>query len=73
MRIKVVAHPNAKIPRVEKTSDTLLQVYTTASPIDGKANISITKQLASYFKTKKNQVILVSGAKGKFKLFEIET
>jgi uncharacterized protein (TIGR00251 family) len=71
MHISVVAHANAKNPRVEEDSTKTLHVYVHAPPRDGKANEAVVKLLAKHFCTKKNTVILVRGEKSKHKVFEI--
>lgn len=40
-------------------------------PLEGKANRAVIEALATYFKTKRSNVILVSGEKSKNKVFEI--
>ena len=71
MKIAVIAHTNAKRPRIEKDLLGALHVYVNAPPQEGKANQAIEKALAEYFQVKKTQVNLISGAKSKNKLFEI--
>lgn len=71
MKIAVIAHPNAKQPRIEKDLLGTLHVYVNAPPLEGKANRAIEEALAEYFKIKKTQVELISGAKSKNKTFEI--
>lgn len=71
MKIAIIAHPNAKKPRVEKDLLDTLHVYVNAPPLDGKANKAVIEALANYFHTKKGNVILLSGEKSKNKLFEI--
>ena len=71
MKIAVIAHPNAKRPRIEKDLLGALHVYVNAPPLEGKANQAIEKALAEYFQVKKTQVDLISGGKSKNKLFEI--
>lgn len=72
MRLAVIAHPNAKRPRIEKDLLGTLHVYVNAPPLEGKANKDIDEALAEYFKVKKSQIELISGAKSKNKLFEIK-
>jgi len=71
MRIAIIAHPNAKKPRIEKDLLGTLHVYVNEPPLEGKANRAVVEALADYFKVKRNQVILVSGEKSKNKSFEI--
>ncbi len=71
MKIAIIAHPNAKKPRIEKDLLDTLHVYVNAPPLEGKANRAVIEALANYFHTKKGNVILLSGEKSKNKLFEI--
>lgn len=71
MKITVIAHPNAKHPRVEKDLLGSIHVYVHEPPQEGKANRAIEQSLADYFKVKRYQVELISGEKSKNKVFEI--
>lgn len=71
MKISVIAHPNAKKPRIEKDLLNTLHVYVHEPPLEGKANKAVIESLSVYFNTKKSNVILLSGEKSKNKLFEI--
>ncbi len=71
MKIAIIAHPNAKRPRIEEDLLGTLHVYVKAPPLEGKANRAIEGALADHFRVKRTQVNLISGAKSKNKLFEI--
>lgn len=71
MKIAIIAHPNAKRPRIEKDLLGTLHVYVNAPPLEGKANRAVEEALAQYFKVKKSQIELISGQKSKNKTFEI--
>ena len=71
MKISVIAHPNAKNPRIEKDLLDMLHVYVHEPPLEGKANRAVIESLAGYFHTKKRNVLLLSGEKSKNKIFEI--
>lgn len=71
MKIAIIAHPNAKRPRIEEDLLGAMHVYVNAPPLEGKANRAIEEALANHFKVKKSQVELLSGQKSKNKLFEI--
>lgn len=71
MKISIIAHPNSKKPRIEKDLLDTLHVYVNQPPLEGKANNAIRESLASYFKVKKNEVLLISGEKSKKKVFEV--
>lgn len=71
MKISIIAHPNAKNPRVEKDLLGTVHVYVHEPPLESKANNAVLAALADYFKVKKSAVLLVSGEKSKNKVFEI--
>jgi uncharacterized protein len=71
MKLTVIAHPNARKPRIEEDLLGTLHVYVNAPPLEGKANMAVIEALAAHFKVKKSQVILVTGHKSKQKVFEI--
>jgi uncharacterized protein YggU (UPF0235/DUF167 family) len=71
MKISVIAHPNAKRPRVEKDLLGTIHVYVNQPPLEGKANAAVIEAIAEYFHVKKNTILLISGDKSKQKLFEI--
>jgi len=71
MKISIIAHPNAKKPRVEKDLLGEVHVYVHEPPLEGKANRAVIEALADYFHTKKTNVLLVSGEKSKNKVIEI--
>lgn len=71
VKISVIVHPNSKKIRVDKDLLENLHVYVNQPPLEGKANNAAIAALADYFKVGKSQVILVSGAKSKYKIFEI--
>jgi len=71
MKIQIIAHPNAKKPRVEKDLLETIHIYVSEPALKGKANQAIVKALASYFNIKKNNIIFLSGVKSRKKFFEI--
>jgi len=71
VKISIIAHPNAKKPRIEADLLGTLHVYVNAPPLEGKANMAIIEALAKYFKVKKSCVLMISGQKSKIKTFEI--
>ena len=73
MRVSVIVHPNSKKTRVEKDLIGMLHVYVNAPPLEGKANKAVIDVLVDFFKIKKNEILLVSGAKSKNKIFEVKT
>ena len=71
MKINIIAHPNAKIPRIEKDLLGTIHVYVKEPPLEGKANNAIINTLVNHFRVKRSKVLLVSGDKSKNKTFEI--
>jgi uncharacterized protein YggU (UPF0235/DUF167 family) len=71
MRINIIAHPNAKKPRIEKDLLGTLHIYVNEPPLEGKANKAVIEALVNYYKVKRNAVLLILGEKSKSKLFEI--
>lgn len=71
MKISVIVHPNSNKPRVEKDTSGVLHVYVHEPPLEGRANKAAIESLAQHFRTKKVNIILLSGTKSKNKLFLI--
>lgn len=71
MKINVIAHPNAKKPRIEEDLLGTLHIYVNQPPLEGKANKAIVESLSIYYKVKRNSVILISGERSRNKFFEI--
>lgn len=71
MKVNIIAHTNAKTPRIDGDLLGTLHVYVNEPPIDGRANAAITTLLAKYLNVNRPQVIMVSGEKSKNKTFEI--
>ncbi len=66
---KIISPPLKLIPDNE---DEWYSVSVKERPVEGRANDAIIKLLATYFKTSRSQVKLISGAVSKRKVFEIE-
>lgn len=73
MKVSVIVHPNSKRERIEKDLLGELHVYVNQPPLEGKANQAAILNLADYFKVSKSKITLISGAKSKYKVFEIQT
>lgn len=71
MRLSIVAHPNAKKPRIEEDLLGTLHVYVNQPPLEGKANKAVIEAVAVHFRVKKNKVVLISGERSKSKVVEI--
>ena len=71
MKLSVVAHPNAKRPRIEQDLLGTLHAYVNQPPLEGKANQAVIEALAEHFQVKKGQVLLLRGERAKAKVFEV--
>ena len=71
MKVSVVVHPNSKRERIDKDLLENLHIYVNPPPLEGKANKAAISALADYFKISKSSVKLISGAKSKYKIFEL--
>ncbi len=71
MKISVSVKTKSKIESVEKQNDGSYIVRVHAPPVEGKANERIRELLAKYFGLPKSSVEIVSGLKGKKKIFKL--
>lgn len=71
MKVPIIAHPNAKRPRIEKDLFGQIHVYVSEPPLEGRANNAVTNALAKHFKIRRSEVFLISGEKSKNKVFEV--
>lgn len=71
MIYRVTVKPNSKKGPLVIANDDELIVYLREKPIDGEANMALTKILAKHFKVAKSCIIIKSGARGRKKLIEI--
>lgn len=72
MRIFVTVKANAREERVEQVDETHFVVSVKTLPIEGRANVAVTKALARFLKIAPSGLALRSGATGKRKVFERE-
>jgi hypothetical protein len=71
MHIFVKAKPDGYEDKVEKIDDAHFVVETREPPIRGRANQSIIRLLAGYFKIPAFKIRLIKGARERSKIFEI--
>lgn len=71
MKVKIIAHPNSKNPRIH-VIDGILHVYVQSVARDGQANEDVVRSLSKHYSVPKSCVKLLRGAKSKQKLFAIE-
>ncbi|PIU00972.1 MAG: hypothetical protein COT74_00225 [Bdellovibrionales bacterium CG10_big_fil_rev_8_21_14_0_10_45_34] len=72
MKISVSVKTNSKVESVEKQNDGSYIVRVHVPPVDGKANERIRELLSKHFGLPKSSVELVSGVRGKKKIFSLE-
>lgn len=71
-RLRVRVTPRASRDAIEGFDDAgILRVRVTAPPVDGAANKAVTKLLASALGIPQRDVVLVSGATSRIKVFEV--
>lgn len=70
MLINVRVQPNAKQNKVIEENGRL-KVFLTVPPVDGKANKALIELLAEHFKTKRSQIKIIRGEKGRDKVIEV--
>ena len=70
MRIAVRAHPGASHERVQWEGD-VLHVWVTARAVEGAANRALIEALARALGVRRSAVTLVSGERGRDKVFEV--
>jgi uncharacterized protein (TIGR00251 family) len=71
LRLSVEAHPNARRSRLDLV-DTTLRVWVMAPAVDGRANKAIEQTIAHALGVGPREVRIVSGARGRHKLVEID-
>jgi uncharacterized protein YggU (UPF0235/DUF167 family) len=71
VRVKVEAHPNARVERIALVGSTL-RVWVRARPLDGRANAAIEQFLARALGLRRQQVQIVTGATARHKLVDLD-
>ena len=72
VHLKVIVIPKSSKNEVVGTYGDSLKVKVNTAPEKGKANVAVIEVLASYFNIKKSQIILVSGATSRNKVFQLD-
>jgi len=72
LRVRVQAHPGARVERVEPMDQDCLGVWVNARTIEGQANAAIERALAAALKLRPRQVKIVGGGTSRRKIVEIE-
>ncbi|MEK7130495.1 MAG: DUF167 domain-containing protein [Patescibacteria group bacterium] len=71
MKTSVKVRPRAKEEKIEEVKNGGLIISVKAEAKEGKANEAAVKALAKHFGVVQSRVRLISGARGKQKIFEI--
>ena len=71
MKITVAVKPNSRKESVEVLEDGSYLVRVNAPPTEGQANERVIELLAKALKRPKSSIELISGHRGKRKVFEI--
>jgi len=71
MRVSVRVHPKSSSIRVIRKSPGECEVWVTAPPAENRANEAVQEALAEFFGVAKSRVRLVSGGRGRNKIFEV--
>ncbi len=72
MKITVQVKLNSKKEMIEKLADDSYLIRIRVPPVDGKANERIIELLSKQFNCPKSAIQLISGHKGKKKIFSVE-
>ncbi len=72
LRLAVLAHPAARVERVELLSDGSLGVWVRARPVEGQANVAIERAIAVALGLRSREVSLVGGSTSRRKIVEID-
>ena len=70
--IQVKVKPNARASTLAEQDDGTWLAQLKAAPVDGKANAELVLLVSRYFKLRKAQVTIRSGASGRMKLIQLD-
>lgn len=72
LRLAVIAHPAARVERVELLDDGRLGVWVRARPIEGQANVAIERTIAQALGLRSREVRMVGGTTSRRKIVEVD-
>jgi uncharacterized protein len=72
LRVTVVAHPGARVERVEVLDDDTLGVWVRARPVEGQANAAIRQLVARVLGLRPREVNLIAGSTARRKILEVD-
>ncbi|MBI4130527.1 DUF167 domain-containing protein [Candidatus Roizmanbacteria bacterium] len=73
MKLSVKAKAKSKREYVKQLDETHFEIAVHEPPHDGRANAAIKKSLAEFLDIPPSSLVLVSGEKGREKVFELTT
>jgi hypothetical protein len=71
MKIFVKVKPSSKEEKIVKVDDNHYRIAVKEPPVNGRANVAVINSLATFFKTPKSGVRIISGFTSKEKVIEI--
>jgi len=71
IRLSLKVHPGSSTRKIEVREDSV-HLYTTAKPIQGKANRDVRDMLAAYLHVPRKDVALFRGEHSRQKVFQIQ-
>ena len=76
MKIRCRIKPNSKkgnlIQKSQDENGEFFEIFIRVPAIEGKANLAVIELLSKEFGVSKSRISLKTGAKSRFKIFEIE-
>lgn len=72
-KLTLTIKPGSSQEKINKNDDGSLIVYLRAKPHDGEANAALIKLLSKHYHVGKTSITIVSGAKSRNKVVEIDS
>ena len=71
-KLSLTIKPGSSQEKIVENDDGSLVVYLRAKPHDGEANTALIKLLSKHFHVGKTSITIISGAKSRNKIVEIQ-
>ncbi len=71
-KLSLIIKPGSSQEKIVENDDGSLVVYLRAKPHDGEANTALIKLLSKHFHIGKTSITIISGAKSRNKIIEIQ-
>ncbi|OGW75448.1 MAG: hypothetical protein A2Z72_06575 [Omnitrophica bacterium RBG_13_46_9] len=71
MNVEIRVQPRSSKEAIVELGRDAYKIYMHEPAIDGKANKRLIEMLAGYFKTKKNKIRILKGARARTKIVEV--